>query len=225
MSQVTNIYNDDNSNTEQSDLDQPDLEQPDLEQPDLDQPDLEQPDLDQPDLEHELNFNNTLNIPTLNLSNNDITSINIISELNNLITQNEEELERRRNSPGKIKNIKYLKSLNKHLRTFKGKLIKYTKQKNKRKNPTSIKEFGFNKRSNISNEMAEFADWQPGDMKSRVDITKYLCKYIKDNNLQHPYDKRTILPDEKLTKLLKCEGKDLNYWKMQTFIKDANIFV
>lgn len=50
----------------------------------------------------------------------------------------------------------------------------------------------------ISTEMAKFTGWDK-------DETKYLCQYIRDNNLQNPKDKRQILTDSKLQKLLRFD--------------------
>jgi hypothetical protein len=41
--------------------------------------------------------------------------------------------------------------------------------------------------------------------KSRIDVTKFLCNYIKDNNLYNPENRREIRPDERLIKLLKYD--------------------
>ena len=75
----------------------------------------------------------------------------------------------------------------------------------------------------ISKEMAKFTGWNPTELKSRVDVTKYICKYIRDNNLQNPDDRRQIVADPKLSKLLeydsKKEEKPLTYYRIQTFMK------
>jgi chromatin remodeling complex protein RSC6 len=56
-----------------------------------------------------------------------------------------------------------------------------------------------------------------------VDVTRALCKYVKDEDLQNPANKRVILPDTKLKKLLKFdpkkEGKDLTYYMIQSHIQ------
>ena len=41
---------------------------------------------------------------------------------------------------------------------------------------------------------------------ARTEVTKALTQYIKEHNLQDANDKRTILPDNKLSKLLKCNS-------------------
>ena len=71
--------------------------------------------------------------------------------------------------------------------------------------------------------MAKFTGWNVDEPKSRVDITKYICSYIKDNNLQNPEDRRQILADSKLSKLLrydpKKETEPLTYFRIQSCLK------
>ena len=58
------------------------------------------------------------------------------------------------------------------------------------------------------------------EKKSRVDVTRFICAYIKEHELQNPKDKRYILPDEKLTKLLNYDGvKPVRYCDLQTYLK------
>ena len=70
----------------------------------------------------------------------------------------------------------------------------------------------------VSEEMSRFAGWKPKINKSRVDITKCICDYIRINNLQNPQDRRFIIPDNKLNELLGYPEPPLSYLKMQTCI-------
>ena len=65
---------------------------------------------------------------------------------------------------------------------------------------------------------------------SRIEVTKKIYKYIKDNNLKYNKDKRIILPDKKLRNLFELEeitNKDLDIndktiltvYTLQTYIK------
>ena len=71
--------------------------------------------------------------------------------------------------------------------------------------------------------MAKFTGWDKDELRSRVDVTKFLCQYIRENNLQNPKDKRQILADSKLQKLLKYDPKKesdpLTYFKLQSSLK------
>ena len=80
---------------------------------------------------------------------------------------------------------------------------------------------GINRPVPITPSLAKFAEWSENDLVSRVNITKYLCEYIKQNNLQSQSDKRHIVPDEKLKKLFRMtyeETKKLTYLNMQQYI-------
>jgi chromatin remodeling complex protein RSC6 len=82
---------------------------------------------------------------------------------------------------------------------------------------------GFSKPYQISDELAQFAGWEPGTQKSRVEINNYLCAYIKENGLQATEDKRVIVPNEELKKLLKYEEEThgrLDFAQMQKFISN-----
>ena len=81
---------------------------------------------------------------------------------------------------------------------------------------------GFLKPVLISSDMAKFTGWDPKTPTTRVQITRQLCQYIKDKNLQNPQDRREIIADDKLTKLLKYDAeKDppLTYYRMQSYMK------
>jgi hypothetical protein len=60
----------------------------------------------------------------------------------------------------------------------------------------------------ISEEMAAFANWGKEELHSRVDVTKIICNYVKINKLQKPTNKKTIIPDENLQKLLRWKSDD-----------------
>ena len=82
----------------------------------------------------------------------------------------------------------------------------------------------FSKPFMITKDIAEFTGWDINDKKSRIDITKALCNYIKENNLQNEKDKRQILPDDKLGKLLNydpnTESEPLTYFRLQSWLKN-----
>lgn len=70
----------------------------------------------------------------------------------------------------------------------------------------------------LSKELAEFTGWS--EPRSRVDITKFICDYIKRNKLQDPEDSRVICPDIALRYLFSLEkGTKINYYSMQSYIR------
>lgn len=129
-------------------------------------------------------------------------------------------------SSKKTSSVKPLRSLSKQIKKLKSKTVQILKQKKKvKRNPTSNANSGFLKPVKISKEMCKFTGWKESELHSRVDVTKFLCKYIKDNNLQNPEDKRQIVLDNKLSKILKYDpaqhnGEPLTYFRIQSCIKD-----
>ena len=150
------------------------------------------------------------------------TKESIIEGFDELVSSIEDEINRLRESSGKSKGVKFLRSLGKKVKTIRGHSIRVMKQKQKtnRKNNTNS---GFLKPVHISTDMAKFTGWNHDELKSRVDVTKYICKYIRDNNLQNPEDRRQIIADKKLSKLLdfnsEKDDKPLTYYRIQTYMK------
>ena len=87
---------------------------------------------------------------------------------------------------------------------------------------------GFQKPTRISKELAKFTGWNDADLHSRVEVTKFICDYIKTNNLQNPDDRRQIVPDAKLQKLLgynpKKETEPLRYYSIQFHLNKMKHF-
>tara|TARA_B100000497_G_scaffold105410_1_gene121667 strand:- start:5350 stop:6054 length:705 start_codon:yes stop_codon:yes gene_type:complete len=142
----------------------------------------------------------------------------VLNEFDNMSTLIEKEIENLRQNP-KLNSVKFLRTINKQLKTLQKDSSRVMKQKVKteRKNNATS---GFLKPVNISNELSSFTGWNPEELRSRVEVTKYICDYIKENNLQNPEDRREIKPDPKLQKLLGLKNKDtLKYYSLQTHLK------
>jgi chromatin remodeling complex protein RSC6 len=77
------------------------------------------------------------------------------------------------------------------------------KRDNARKSPS-----GFAKPNKISDELCDFIGVPHGTEKSRTDITRYINAYVKEHNLNKPTNRRIILPDEKLKKILKINNEE-----------------
>jgi upstream activation factor subunit UAF30 len=144
-------------------------------------------------------------------------------EYDDFLTTVSSELEVVKSAGNKYKATRFLKQVIKTLKGLKVDSLKLCKKKGrsgvKRENLTS----GFMKPVSVSSDMSKFAGWSGEELKSRVDVTKFICEYISKNNLQNPQDKRQILPDEKLSKLLsfdKNTSKDpLTYYGLQKLIQ------
>jgi chromatin remodeling complex protein RSC6 len=81
---------------------------------------------------------------------------------------------------------------------------------------------GFNKAAPLSGDLCKFLGLPVKAELSRPAVTKQITKYIKDNNLQNPTNKREIVPDKKLSKLLSgpTDAKEaLTFFNLQKYIK------
>jgi chromatin remodeling complex protein RSC6 len=115
-------------------------------------------------------------------------------------------------------------SLLKYLTQLKNDTYKLMKLRKRRQDQE--KQSGFMKPVGISEELKEFfncgnnVNEQP--TYTRVYITKQLCNYIKQKDLQNPGDKRTIIPDDKLKRLFQIgdnEKEKLTYYSIQQRIQ------
>jgi len=79
---------------------------------------------------------------------------------------------------------------------------------------------GFSKPGKISDELRTFLKLGKDDLIARTEVTKKITSYCKDNNLQNLDDKRIILPDKSLQKLLRIKKSDqLTYFNLQKYMK------
>jgi chromatin remodeling complex protein RSC6 len=151
------------------------------------------------------------------------TKESVLVGFDELVLSVDEEITKLRESSSKAKGVKFLRSLNKKVKTLRSQAARVMKQR-QRSNRKNNKNSGFLKPVPISGEMSKFTGWDPEELHSRVEVTKYICKYIKDNDLQNPKDRRVIRvdADSKLRKLLAYNtAKDppLTYYRLQTFMK------
>jgi upstream activation factor subunit UAF30 len=59
-----------------------------------------------------------------------------------------------------------------------------------------------------------------GELISRIEITKYLNKYIKENTLENPENRQNIVPDDKLWKILGEEARNekITHFTIQKYL-------
>ena len=152
------------------------------------------------------------------------TRDSVMTIFDELISAIEKEVEVLRDSSNKSKGIKFLRTHGKKLKTLKAQAARIISKRipGQRKTGTNTSS-GFLKPVPISKEMSKFTGWDIKDPKSRVDVTKFLCNYIRQNKLQNEKDKRQILPDTKLCKLLnfdpKTSSQPLTYFHLQSLLK------
>ncbi len=146
----------------------------------------------------------------------------ILADFDSLFTSLEEQMTAIRESDKKGPvGLKYFKSLSRSLKTLRNDVQKNIKVR-KTTNRENGKVSGFMKPVSVSKEICTFAGWNPTELHSRVDVTKYICDYIRTNNLQNPTDRRQIKPDKKLRTLLKLkenEKEPLTYYSLQRHIQ------
>jgi chromatin remodeling complex protein RSC6 len=100
---------------------------------------------------------------------------------------------------------KLLKDLEKGLKKAKNRAQKLGKSRSNVQ--PSGNQSGFQKPVHISAEVAAFTGWNVDEPRARVDVTNFICEYIKVNKLQDPSDGRVILADEKLSNLLQYNAE------------------
>jgi chromatin remodeling complex protein RSC6 len=78
---------------------------------------------------------------------------------------------------------------------------------------------GFVKPTLISNELAAFLGKPEGSEMARTEVTREINAYIREHKLQDVTNGRKIIPDKKLTGLLKIKkGDELTYFNLQKFM-------
>jgi chromatin remodeling complex protein RSC6 len=145
------------------------------------------------------------------------TKDSILSDIDEILNSIETEIG---NSTSK-NDVKFLRSLNKRLKVLKAHSVRVMKQKSQTPRQNNANS-GFQKPVKLSKELVKFTGWSENEMRSRVDVTKFICDYIAQNNLQNPNDRRQIWPDVHLQKLLGVgASKDipLHYYDIQTHLK------
>ena len=114
---------------------------------------------------------------------------------------------------------KFLKSMDKGLKKVRVQVQKFGKQKTH--NASVNSHSGFQKPVRISSQVADFTGWDESQPRARVEVTNFVCDYIRCNSLQSPNDKRVILADEKLASLLEYNREihgDLTYATIQKLL-------
>ena len=89
----------------------------------------------------------------------------------------------------------------------------------KRKNNQNRAPSGFAKPASISEELRVFMGAQPDEKFARTAITQHIIKYITENKLQNPINRKEIKADDKLRSLLKLKPDDqLTYFNLQRYM-------
>jgi len=79
---------------------------------------------------------------------------------------------------------------------------------------------GFAKPALISDDLCDFLEVDKGTEMARTEVTKHLTQYIKAHSLQDQENKRRILVDNKLGKLLGVtQADEVTYFNLQKYMK------
>ena len=78
----------------------------------------------------------------------------------------------------------------------------------------------FLKPRSISPELCAFMGIPAGSQRSQTEVTKFVSTYVKSHSCFDPANKRRIIPDSPLSKLLKVTDKDtVTYLNLQSYLK------
>jgi chromatin remodeling complex protein RSC6 len=116
---------------------------------------------------------------------------------------------------------RFLKGLEKGLRKVRVHVQKMGKTRGASSQSSGSAQSGFQKPVRISEAVAQFTGWSSEEPRARVEVTNFVCDYIKQNNLQSPTDRRVILADQRLSQLLEYNAErdgDLTYATIQKLL-------
>ena len=79
---------------------------------------------------------------------------------------------------------------------------------------------GFSKPGPVSDDLRAFLKLGKQDLIARTEVTKRITAYCQEHKLQKKEDRRIIVPDKHLTKLLNVpKGENLTYFNLQKYMK------
>jgi chromatin remodeling complex protein RSC6 len=128
---------------------------------------------------------------------------NVIEKIQNLIYLNTQESYRIKEERDQA--MKFFKELNYELRNIMkvhNLELKTLHKKKKRTRTGNNSPSGINKPQIAPKEIRDFLGLKEQDLVSRTEVVKRISTYIKQNNLIDTNDRQSILPDQKLKKLL-----------------------
>lgn len=82
------------------------------------------------------------------------------------------------------------------------------KQKAQYQKPKTPRKCGFAKEARVSDDLCVFMNLEKGSKIPRTQVTKYLMDYIKTNELVNPANKKQVVPDEALWRILGEEARN-----------------
>jgi chromatin remodeling complex protein RSC6 len=150
-----------------------------------------------------------------------VTRDDVEKDFDALLQSLDEEIEtiRKNDDKNKSKGVRFLRSVYKKVRQLRTDSLRVASKKVRRVSSSSATvNSGFMKPVKISKDMQKFTGLKEDQLVSRVEVTKSICQYVKEKNLQNQADRRQFTPDEKLAKLLGTD-KPLTYYALQQQIQ------
>jgi chromatin remodeling complex protein RSC6 len=150
-----------------------------------------------------------------------VTRDDVEKDFDALLQSLDEEIEtiRKNDDKNKSKGVRFLRSVYKKVRQLRTDSLRVASKKVRRASSSSATvNSGFMKPVKISKDMQKFTGLKEDQLVSRVEVTKSICQYVKEKNLQNQADRRQFTPDEKLAKLLGTD-KPLTYYALQQQIQ------
>ena len=140
-----------------------------------------------------------------------VSKESLVEDFNLIAVKLDEEIlkfeEKKKSDKSKVVGIQFLKQLRKLHKNLLRDSIKILKIK--KLNRVVNENSGFKKPVRVSEDLCKFFSWEESKLYSRTDVTRAVCKYIREFNLQDPTNKRIIKPDAKLTALLSYDPKTM----------------
>ena len=145
----------------------------------------------------------------------------LVSEVDNLNQLVDRYLSDHKGQEVKVPGLtQFLKNVEKGIKKVKIQVQKIGKSKATGNTSTNTQS-GFQKPVRISEAVASFTGWNASEPRARVEVTNFVCDYIKRNNLQSPEDRRVILADDRLRQLLDYQSErdgNLTYATIQKLL-------
>lgn len=116
--------------------------------------------------------------------------------------------------------IKELQAAMKVLQKSYDRMNKVVQKQEKKKANARSTPSGFAKPTKISDELCAFLNVPKGTEMSRTQVTREINSYVKQHNLYDQSNKRIILPDQKMSKILNlAPNEQLSFFTLQKAIK------
>lgn len=119
---------------------------------------------------------------------------------------------------------KNMEEITNELKVFEKSLLKLVKKFKKPEKPANNdgikKKSGFAVPTKVSDDLCEFMGKESGSLIARTEVTKFLNLYITNNQLQNPVEKKYIVPNDTLWKILgeDARGQQLTHFTIQKYM-------